>query len=673
MMSLDPIRVAIDAHVVGRRQTGNERYIVGLVDALARRDDVDVVVYLDGGVAWPGRSRPTIRRLLSRVRAVRLTVDLPRQAVRDRADLLQVQYVRPPVSRMPVVAVVHDISFEDIPAAFPTAMRLRLAVTVRHAILTSALVLTGSEFTRSRILDRYRIAGDHIVVTPYGIDDAWREPPADADLASVRALVPDAPFVAAIGNVHPRKNIPQLVRAVHIARHAGARDLRLVLVGQRSWQASAVDATIRELDAGSWVSWTGYVGDGQLRALYRLAAVVAYPSLYEGFGFPVGEAMASGATVVAARSSSIPEVAGDGALLFDPGSDQSLADSLYRAVSDEALRARLRDAGLRRAAELTWDRTAEATTAAYRSVLPAAASRGGTMNEPATYRAFEEVRDCPICRGSQLEMVEARASVLRCVRCGYRLVSPRPTQAEVARGYSLPGSYESWKREGPAREGLWRRRYRHVLEDRRPGRLLDVGAGLGTFLAIARAKGWTVAGTEVSEIAIAHARDIYGIDLVPGELRSDSVVGPFDVIALWHVIEHVSDPVSTLRICRSLLLPDGILIVGLPNDATSAQALSAIVRGARRLLGREIRPRYEVLRPGVESHLSHFTPRTIRRALAEAGLDVVRLGVDDAVPTRSRPGHAVFAVRRALTAVTPWNLGAEMLVVATPRSLNPAP
>ena len=371
-----PIRVGIDAHVVGRRQTGNERYVVGLVDALARRDDVRPIVYLDTGEAWSGRSQPETRTLVSRRRIRRLALDLPLQAMRDRADLLQVQYVRPPVSRVPIVSVVHDISFEDIPSAFPTATRLRLAVTVRHAILTSALVLTGSEFTRSRILDRYHVTGDRVVVTPYGIDDAWREPPAEADLASVGALVPDAPFVAAIGNVHPRKNIPRLVRAVHMARHAGARELRLVLVGQRSWQASEVDATIRELDAASWVSWTGYVGDGQLRALYGLAAVVAYPSLYEGFGFPVAEAMASGATVVAARSSSIPEVAGDGAILFDPTSDQALADSLYRAVSNEALRARLRDAGLRRAAELTWDRTAEATVAAYRSVLPAAASRG---------------------------------------------------------------------------------------------------------------------------------------------------------------------------------------------------------------------------------------------------------------------------------------------------------
>ncbi len=374
-MSRIPIRVAIDAHVVGRRQTGNERYIVGLVDALAQRADVQPLVYLDGGVEWPGRSRPAIRTLRSRHRAVRLPVDLPRQAIRDRADLLQVQYVRPPISPVPVVSVVHDISFEDMPAAFPTAMRLRLAVTVRHAILTSALVLTGSEFTRSRILERYRVRDERVVATPYGIDDAWREPPSEEDLASVRALVPDAPFVAAIGNVHPRKNIPRLVRAVHMARHAGAWDLRLVLVGQRSWQASAVDAAIRELDAASWISWTGYVGDGQLRALYGLAAVVAYPSLYEGFGFPVGEAMASGAMVVAARSSSIPEVAGGGALLFDPGSDEDLADSICRAVSDDALRTQLRAAGLRRAAELTWVRTAEATVAAYRLVLPTPASR----------------------------------------------------------------------------------------------------------------------------------------------------------------------------------------------------------------------------------------------------------------------------------------------------------
>jgi 2-polyprenyl-3-methyl-5-hydroxy-6-metoxy-1,4-benzoquinol methylase len=295
------------------------------------------------------------------------------------------------------------------------------------------------------------------------------------------------------------------------------------------------------------------------------------------------------------------------------------------------------------------------------------------MSSPPIYRAFEDVRDCAICRSSDLETVDPKASVLRCARCGYRFVSPRPTQAEVARGYSLPGSYESWEREGAARERLWRRRYRQVLEDRRPGSLLDVGAGLGTFMAIAQSEGWIVAGTEVSEIAVAHAREAYGIDLVAGELRADSVPGPFDVIAMWHVIEHVPDPVSTLRTCLSLLHPDGILILGLPNDAASAQVLSAVVRGARRVLRREIRPRYEVLRPGVESHLSHFTPRTIRRALAAADLDVVHLGVDDALPTRSRLGHVVFKARRALTTVTPWNFGAEMLVVAKPRSLEPAP
>jgi SAM-dependent methyltransferase len=289
------------------------------------------------------------------------------------------------------------------------------------------------------------------------------------------------------------------------------------------------------------------------------------------------------------------------------------------------------------------------------------------MSSTGSYRAFEEVSDCAICRGSDLDTVDARASVQRCVRCGYRFVSPRPTQAEVARGYSLPGSYESWQREGSARERLWRRRYRQVLADRRPGRILDVGAGLGTFLAIAREEGWTVAGTEVSETAVAHAHDAYGIDLLPGELQSDSIIGPFDVIALWHVIEHVPDPVSTLSICRSLLHPDGILILGLPNDSASAQALSSVVRRTRRIFRRDIRPRYEVLRPGVESHLSHFTPRTIRRALAEAGLDVVRLGVDDAQPSRSRLGHVVFAARRGMTALTPWNFGAEMVVVVKRR------
>lgn len=280
------------------------------------------------------------------------------------------------------------------------------------------------------------------------------------------------------------------------------------------------------------------------------------------------------------------------------------------------------------------------------------------------YRVFEKVQLCPLCERSEFATVDSEASVLRCVHCSFRFVSPRPTQAEVARGYSLPSSYEAWKSEGSAREQLWRRRYRQVLGTRQKGRLLDVGAGLGTFLAIARMEGWDVAGTEISETAIANAQANYGIELVRGALREDVVEGQVDVITMWHVLEHVPDPIATLQICRSLLCAGGVLVMGLPNDATPANAVSVIVRACRRFVRREVRPRYNVLRPGVESHLSHFTPRTVRRALVEARLEVVHIGVDDALPTRTPFGHVVFALRRLLTTLTPWNFATEMLVIA---------
>src|SRR5262245_52611680 len=142
--------VALDAHTVGRRQTGNERYVLEVARALAKRDDVDVLAYVDQGVHWPSDYLPSprIAELRTRAPQLRIPLELPVRTRRDHADVLQVTYVKPPIAGLPVVTAVHDLSFEDQPSIFSVATRLRLKLFVRQAVRSSAAVIAISEFTR---------------------------------------------------------------------------------------------------------------------------------------------------------------------------------------------------------------------------------------------------------------------------------------------------------------------------------------------------------------------------------------------------------------------------------------------------------------------------------------------------------------------------------------------
>ena len=337
------ILAGIDAHVVGRRQTGNETYVVNLANALACRTDVKPLVYMDAGSVWPVSGGPETRKLSWRSSFLRIPLELPTRARRDGCDLLHVQYVAPP--------------------------ELRLKLTVRHAVRVSSALVTVSEFTRGRIVRHYGVDPDRIVVTPNGVGDRWHPVPRDEALARLADLALPASFVLAVGNLHPRKNIPRLVRAIAAARRAGAGDLHLVLAGQPWWRTDEIDRAIEQAAAGNWVHFLGYVDDATLLALYSCASVVAYPSLYEGFGLPVLEALACGAVLVASSATSIPEVAGDAAILFDPEDEAAMADAIATAVTDEPTRARLRRAAPLQTARFTWDRCAELTVSAYRAAL----------------------------------------------------------------------------------------------------------------------------------------------------------------------------------------------------------------------------------------------------------------------------------------------------------------
>jgi 2-polyprenyl-3-methyl-5-hydroxy-6-metoxy-1,4-benzoquinol methylase len=281
------------------------------------------------------------------------------------------------------------------------------------------------------------------------------------------------------------------------------------------------------------------------------------------------------------------------------------------------------------------------------------------------YHDYESVSACDLCGSLSFRIADATADIVQCESCTFRFVTPRPTQNEIARAYSAPDQYDSWIAFDAARQALWERRWSRVRRRKPAGRLLDIGAGLGTFAALAKQDGWSVDGTEVSETAVRYAVDRYDIALRLGQLEAMELKGgSYDLITLWHVLEHVPSPASTLARCHELLAPNGLLIMAMPNDGAAAHSLSAVGGLFRRLRGRRSLPRYVRLHPCAESHLSHFTPGTLRRRLATSRFSVEALSVDDAAPVRSSAGAALFRIRTSMTALTPWNFGLEMFVVS---------
>ncbi|MDQ3918834.1 MAG: glycosyltransferase family 4 protein [Acidobacteriota bacterium] len=368
------MRVLYDGQVYSLQAVGGvSRYFANVISRLPTDWTPSLIVDRPGEVSYPahpnlrvyGRARPGLQRFSHRLAAYYSRIEnrrLSGRAARGRFDVAHPTYYtlctgqEMVALRCPVVITVWDMIHELFPEVMdPTG---RHAEEKRRAILSAQAVICISHNTKKDLLERYPLPEGRVTVTHLASD-------IDGDISNGPEPVPDRPYYLYVGSRAGYKNFDGLLAA--FARIAPSRpELALCVVGPPFDDAEA--RLISRLGLSGRVEHYGRVGDSHLAKLYRCSTAFVYPSLYEGFGIPLLEAMSCGTVVVASDSSSFPEVLGDAGLLFDPRAPDDLADILSSLADDASGRERLIERGRRRARQFSWDETASRTIGVYRSV-----------------------------------------------------------------------------------------------------------------------------------------------------------------------------------------------------------------------------------------------------------------------------------------------------------------
>jgi len=367
------MRFGIDAHHLNGKPQGSRTYLLGLIKELARltTDDRLLVYSFNPSQTRELVDAPNIvhRRVFPETARLRLPIVVPLLELVDRVDAFHSQYICPPVSLVPEVVSIHDILFETHPDLFRGAFSQRSTWLIRRSAHRARYVVTVSEYSRRALLEHYNLPEEKVVVTPDAVDpDLFRslDPDQAPELEEVKARYQlEAPFVLSIGRLEPRKNLERLIRAFGRVRQRLDSNLQLVIAGKEDFRYQSIHEEAERLPTGA-VRFLGTVPDKDLPILYNLAGVLAYPSLVEGFGMPVLEAMACGTPVVSSPRGALPEVGGDAVVWVEPEDEDSISDGIENVLTDSEGTARRRASGLEKAQGFRWRETARRTLEVYR-------------------------------------------------------------------------------------------------------------------------------------------------------------------------------------------------------------------------------------------------------------------------------------------------------------------
>lgn len=369
------MRIGIDYTSAVRQGAGIGRYTRELIGALAELDRENEYRLFSAGRAPESLDLPDNFRLVElpltdRHLAIiwqRLRLPLPVELLTGRVDLFHSpDFVLPPVLWAKKLLTVHDLSFLRYPDCSSPPLLEYLMRTVPRSVERADLLLADSKSTRRDLIELLDVSDDSIFVVYPAVDARFdRRPRSERQDAVLRSYGIRRPYILGLGTLQPRKNFPLLIRAYSLLRERYGVGHQLVIGGGKGWLSEEIEETIVAYQLEEDVLLTGYVRDDDLPDLYSAADVFAFPSLYEGFGIPILEAMACGTPVVTCRNSSLVEAAGDAALLVPDDDVEALCHALWRLLSEDELRTELIEKGYRQADSFTWEQSADRLRSIY--------------------------------------------------------------------------------------------------------------------------------------------------------------------------------------------------------------------------------------------------------------------------------------------------------------------
>lgn len=367
------MRIGIDARIVAYRRGGIAGYVSRLLPALATLDS-----HTDYRVL---RSRRDPQREEAGANFRRATLWTPChhwlerwalgvEIARLRLDLLHSpDFIPPAFGARRFVITVHDLNFLYYPQFLTDESRRYYNRQIAWAVRQAHHILADSEATRADLIRHLEVPPEKVTTVYLAADPAFRPlPPLQVEERLAHYGLTRG-YLLFVGTLEPRKNLPGLFAALRILLDRRETEAPLVVVGQRGWLCEEIFAAVDDLGLGRQVHFLHGVHDSDLPALYNGAALLVIPSFYEGFGLPALEAMACGTPVVVSSRGSLPEVVAEAGVQVDPEKPEAIAEGLAMVLNQAELRARLRAAGLARAAQFTWEKTARRTLEIYRNVL----------------------------------------------------------------------------------------------------------------------------------------------------------------------------------------------------------------------------------------------------------------------------------------------------------------